>query len=155
MWYFVASSLVVTVPVSLPPLSSLLKNLFKALLLSCRGSWIPWSMLIARIYFLNLGDDTVVVCLVDASQLRCKEQLEIIFWLMGKQHLLRLPLGYMWKKSCVSTLNCPDLKMSATQCLHEQERFSFCHLSDGKVFTIKNTAIVLHILLTDHYYFNS
>lgn len=41
MWYFVASSLVqvlVTVSVSLPPLSSSLPNLFKAPLLSYRGS---------------------------------------------------------------------------------------------------------------------
>lgn len=41
-------------------------------------------MLIARIYFPNLGDDTVVVCLVRASHRRRKEQTRNYFLIDGE-----------------------------------------------------------------------
>lgn len=154
MWYFVASSLVVTVPVSLPPLSFSLKNLFKALLLSCRGSWIPWSMLIARIYFPNLGDDTVVVCLVHASQLRCKEQTRNYFLIDGETTSFEAASRLHVKKVLCEHAELSWLE-NVCNSVSSWTRKGFCHLSDGKVFIIKNTAIMLHILLTDHYYFNS
>ena len=89
-------------------ISSSQPNLFKAPLPSRGGSRGLWCVLTARIYFPDLGDDTVMLCLVRTSQRRCKERTRNYFVIDGR--LLRLPLGCMWKMSCVSTLNCPDLK---------------------------------------------